>query len=137
MLTLTQFPLEPGCEDYSFLDEAILDLEDGLDSTLSDPINTPEQEASFDEADAVYSSVCSRFLYMESTHSDISKLQFTPSTNSQKLLYQSKVLLLPVPQSGKISASNLIHHFPIIQQHLDFRLLCHQITSLWSFQFSI
>ena len=37
---LNHFPLESGCEDYSFLDQAVEDIEDGLDSILTDHINT-------------------------------------------------------------------------------------------------
>ena len=32
--SLTHFPLEPGCEDYAFLDQAVADTEQGLDSHL-------------------------------------------------------------------------------------------------------
>ena len=39
--SLTHFPLEPACEDYSFLDQAITDFEQGLDSTLTDSLKTP------------------------------------------------------------------------------------------------
>ena len=38
--SLTHF-LEPGCEDYSFLDEVVADSEQGLDSILTDSIETP------------------------------------------------------------------------------------------------
>ena len=31
--SLTHFPLEPGCEDYVFLNQAIADSEQGLDSS--------------------------------------------------------------------------------------------------------
>ena len=34
--SLTHFPLGPGCEDYSFLDLAVADFEQGLDSILTD-----------------------------------------------------------------------------------------------------
>ena len=34
--SLTNFPLEPGCEDYAFLDQAVADFEQGLDSILTD-----------------------------------------------------------------------------------------------------
>ena len=34
--TLIHFPLEPQCEDYSFLDQAVEDFEHGLDSILTD-----------------------------------------------------------------------------------------------------
>ena len=39
--SLTHFPLEPGCEDYSFLDQAVADFEQGWDSILIDSIKTP------------------------------------------------------------------------------------------------
>ena len=35
MSSLTHFSLEPGCEDYSFLDQAVADFEQGLDSILT------------------------------------------------------------------------------------------------------
>ena len=28
--SLTHFPLEPGCEDYAFLDQAVADFKQGL-----------------------------------------------------------------------------------------------------------
>ena len=34
--SLTHFPLEPGCDDYSFLDQGVADFEQGLDSILTD-----------------------------------------------------------------------------------------------------
>ena len=34
--TLNHFPLELGCEDYSFLDQAVDDFRQGLDSFLTD-----------------------------------------------------------------------------------------------------
>ena len=40
--SLTHFPLEPGCEDYAFLDQAIADFEQGLDSILTHSLETPE-----------------------------------------------------------------------------------------------
>ena len=30
--SLAHFPMEPGCEDYAFLDQAVADFEQGLDS---------------------------------------------------------------------------------------------------------
>ena len=33
--SLTHFPLEPGCEDYAFLDQAVTDFKQGLDSILT------------------------------------------------------------------------------------------------------
>ena len=40
VLSLTHFPLEPRCEDYSCLDQAVADIEQGLDSILTDSIET-------------------------------------------------------------------------------------------------
>ena len=51
--TLIHFPLEPDCEDYISLDEAVEDFEHDLDSILTDSVDTPEQEASLDEVDAI------------------------------------------------------------------------------------
>ena len=46
--SLTHFPLEPGCEDYSFLGPAVADFEQGLDFILSDSLETLELETSLD-----------------------------------------------------------------------------------------
>ena len=43
--SLTHFPLELGCEDYSFLDQAMADFEQDLDSSLTDSLGTPELDA--------------------------------------------------------------------------------------------
>ena len=59
--SLTHFPLELGCEDYSFLDQAVADFEQGFDSILTDSIETPELDTSLDEHDAITSSVSSGF----------------------------------------------------------------------------
>ena len=82
---LTHFPLELGCEDYSFLDQAMVEFEQGLDSILTDSLETPELDAYLDEPDAIPSSVSSGFLYLVSTLSDNSKLQLDPSIRSCKL----------------------------------------------------
>ena len=63
MSSLTHFSLEPECEDYFFLDQAVADFEQGLDSILTDYIKTPELYTSLDESDAITSSVCSAFLH--------------------------------------------------------------------------
>ena len=76
---LTHFPLEPGCEDYSFLDQVMADFEQGLYSILTDSLETPELDASLDEPDAFPSSVSSGFLCLVSTLSDNSKLQLASS----------------------------------------------------------
>ena len=39
--SLTHFPLEQRCKDYSFLEQAVADFEQGLDSILTDSIETP------------------------------------------------------------------------------------------------
>ena len=90
--SLTHFPLEPGCEDYAFLDKAVADFEEGLDSILTDSLETPELDTSLDEPDVITSSVSSGFLHLVTTLSDNSKLQRAPSTT-------------------KMSASKLIHYF--------------------------
>ena len=55
--SLTHFALEPGCEDYSFLDQAVADFEKGLDSILTNAVETPELYTSLDKPDAITSSV--------------------------------------------------------------------------------
>ena len=83
--SLTHFPLEPGCEDYSFLHQAVADFKQGLDSILTDYIETPELDTSLDEPDAIKFSVSSGFLCSVSTHSDNSKPQLASSIRSHKL----------------------------------------------------
>ena len=83
--TLTHFPLKPDCDDYSFLDQAVEHFEHSLDSNLIDSHDTPELGASFDEADAMPSSVSSGFLFLVSTISDTCRLQLAPSIKSHKL----------------------------------------------------
>ena len=129
MSSLTHFLCEPGCEDYSFLDQAVADFEQGLDSICADAIKPPELDTSLDKPDAVTSSVSSRFLQCVSTISDTSKPQLAPSIRSHKLWCQAKVFLVPVPLATKMSASKLIHYFSSDLQPLDSGLLHHQITS--------
>ena len=38
--SLTHFSLEPGCENYAFLEQAVADFEQGLDSILTDSLKT-------------------------------------------------------------------------------------------------
>ena len=59
LLSLTHFPLELGWEDYSFLDQAVADFEQGLDSILTVSLETPELDDSLDEPDAITYSVSS------------------------------------------------------------------------------
>ena len=74
VFSLTHFPWNQGCENYSFLDQAVADFEQGLDSIHADSIETPELDMSLDARDAITSSVSSGFLHLVSTISDTSKL---------------------------------------------------------------
>ena len=94
--SLTHFPLEPGCEDYAFLDQAVADFKQGLDSILTDSLETLELDTSLDEPDVITSSVSSRFLCLVSTLSDNSKLHLAPSNLSHKLWSQARAPLAPV-----------------------------------------
>ena len=98
--SLTHFTL-----DYTFLDQAFADFEQGLDSILTDSLKTLELDTSLDETDAVTSSICSRFLCLVSTLSDNSKLQLAPSIHTHKLWCQARGLLAPVSLATKMSAS--------------------------------
>ena len=111
MSSLAHFPLEPGCEYYSFLDQTVADFEEGLDSILTDSIETPELDTSLGEPDAITSSVSSGFLHSVSTLSHNSKPQLAPSIRSCILWCQARALLVPVPLATKMSASKLIHYF--------------------------
>ena len=111
MSSLTHFPLEPGCEDYSFLDQAVADFEQGLDSILIDSIEAPEFDTSLDEPETVTFSVSSGFLHLICTILDTSKLQLVPSIWSHKMWCQVRVLLAPVPLATKMSTSKLICNF--------------------------
>ena len=110
--SLTHFPLEPGCEDYAFLDQAVADFEQGLDSILTDSIKIPELDTSLNEPDVITSSVSPGFLHLVSTLSDNSKPQLAPSIQTCKLWCQARALLAPVSLATKMSASKLICYFP-------------------------
>ena len=105
------FSLEPDTEDYSFFDQAVGNFEHGLDSVLMDSIDTPEVDASFEEADAMPSCFSSGFLHSVSTISDTSRLQLDPNIKSCKLWCMASALILSVPQVGKMSVSRLICYF--------------------------
>ena len=78
--SLTHFPLEPGCEDYAFLDQAVAEFKQGLDSITTDSLETQELDTLLDEPDAITSSsVSSGFLCFISTLFDNSKPQLAPS----------------------------------------------------------
>ena len=53
--SLTPFPLEPGCEDYAFLDQDVADFKQGLECILTDSLETPELDTSLEESDAITS----------------------------------------------------------------------------------
>ena len=93
------------------MDQAVDNFEQGLDSILTDSPETPELDTSFDEPDAITSSISSGFLSLLSTLSDNSKLQLAPSIRSHKLWCQARALLAPVSLATKMSASKLICYF--------------------------
>ena len=110
--SLTHFPLEPGCEDYALLDQAVADFKQGLDSILTDSFDTLELDTSLEEPDAITSSsVSSGFLCLVSTLSDNSKPQLAPCIHTCKLWCQARAVLAPVSLATKMSASKLIHYF--------------------------
>ena len=106
--SLTYFPLEPGCEDYAFLDQAVVDFKQGLDSILTDSLETPELDTFLDEPDVITSTISSGFLCLVSTLSDNSKLQRAPSIHTHKVWCQARTLLASVSLATKMSASQLI-----------------------------
>ena len=71
------------------------DFEHGLDSVLTDSVDTPDMDESLDEADAMPSSVSSGFLHLVSTVCVTSNLQIAPSIKLCQLWCQAKVQLLP------------------------------------------
>ena len=124
--SLTHFPLKPGCEDYSMLDQEVEDLEHYLDSVLKSSVHTPELDTSFDKADALPYPTSSGHLCSVSTSSDNSRLQLAPSTKSFIFWWPVWGITLPVPLADKSSPSKFIHYYLVIQQHLDSELLHHQ-----------
>ena len=100
--SLTHFPLEPVCEDYSFLDQAVADFEQGLDSILTDSTETQELDTSLDQPDAITSLVSFGFLCSFSAISDHSKPQLALGIWSHKFWCQARALLAPVPLATKM-----------------------------------
>ena len=105
MSILTLYPLEPGCEDYSFLDQTLKTLSIVLILSSCTPLQALKLDAFFDEADAVPSSVYSGILNLVTPISDTSRLQLTHNIKSHILWCQAWALFLPVPQTGKMSDS--------------------------------
>ena len=128
VLLLTHFPLELGCKDYSFLDQTMADFEKGLDSILTDSLETPELDTSLHMPDAITSSVSSGLLCLVSTLSENSKPQLTSSIRSCKLWCQARALLAPESLATKMSASKLIINLATLQLFASSPLL-HWITS--------
>ena len=64
-----------------------------------------------DMADAMPSLVSSGFLHLVGTIYDTFKPQLAPGIKCHTLWCQARTLLLPVPQAGKMLASELIHYF--------------------------
>ena len=113
------------------MDQAVVDFKQGLDSILTNSLETLELDTLLDEPDTVVSSsVSSGFLCSVCTLSDNSKLQLAPSIRTCKLWCQARALPAPVSLATKMSASKLVCYFLATLQPLDSRLLLHQITSL-------
>ena len=106
--SLTHLPLEPGCEDYSFLDQAVAAFEQGMDSILTNSIETAEIDRCFDKPDVITSSVYSGFICLVYIVSFTSKSKLTPSIRSHKLWCQARAFLFPVSLATKMSASKLL-----------------------------
>ena len=102
MSSLNHFLLEPECEDYSFLDQAVAGFEQDLDSILTDSIEILELDTYLDEPDAITSLVSSGFLCSVSAVSDTSELHLACSISSHKLWCQAKAVLSPMPLATKI-----------------------------------
>ena len=96
---------------FAFLDQAVANFEQGLDSILTDSLKTPELDASLDEPDVITSSVSSGFLHSVSTLSDNSKSQLAPSIQTHKLWWQARAPLAPVSLATKMSVPKLICYF--------------------------
>ena len=61
-INTNHFPLELWCEDYSILDQAVEDIEHGLDSILTGSNVRLELDTSADEPDVMPSSVSAGLL---------------------------------------------------------------------------
>ena len=106
------YPFSPGTRTsvYSFLDQVIADVQQGLESILTASIETPELDMSLDEPDAATSSASSWFF-----HSVLFLIllycRLAPSIRSHKLWCQARALFAPMSLATKMSASKLIHYF--------------------------
>ena len=124
--TLIHFPLEPGSFWMS-----TLKTEQGLDSVLTDSIDTPELDASFDEADAMPSSVPSGFLCSVNTVSDNCRLQLVPASHLVNFGARLGLYFCLHHRQVKCQPLSWCITFPFIHQHLESGVLCHLILSLY------
>ena len=110
--SLTHFPLEPGCDNYAFLDQAVADFKEGLDSILTYSLETLELDTSLEEPDAIF---CLQSVLGFSTQLVpfliIVSCSLLLAFELIKLWCQARALLAPVSLATKISASKLIHYF--------------------------
>ena len=120
MSLLTHFPLKPGCNDYSFLDQEVEDFEHGHDSILIDYVNTPELDASFDEDHSMASSVPSGFLHFISTISD--HLDYSLFLASNVINYDAMLehYFCLYSRQEKCQLLKQFIIFSVIQKHLYF-----------------
>ena len=83
--TLAICPVEPGCGDYTFLDQVMEDSKQSLDYIFVYSSETPKLNVSFDESFTVDCSVFSGSPCLVSTISKTSELKLVPSIEFHKL----------------------------------------------------
>ena len=107
------FPWNQGVRIMGFLDQAVADFKQGLDSILTDSLETLALDTSLDEPDAIMSSsVSAGFLSTQFVPLlIILSHSFLPSIWTRKLWCQAMALLAPLSLATKMSASKLIHYF--------------------------
>ena len=104
--TLMHLSLEPGFEDYCFLDQAAADSVHSLDAQIHSTHHNWMHHMM-----RLMSCLLVSWGYLHSVSFSNSRLQLASSIKSHKLGWKSKVLPLPVPQGSTMSASKLMHHF--------------------------
>ena len=131
--THTHFPLEQGCEDYSLLDQMVKDFKHSLNSILSVfPLKTqnwmhPLMRLILDLLQSLqdfYAWLVPIQLFLNCSFLQASNL----------INYGAWVghYFCPSHRQAKCQPLKLISYFfPVIQQHLDSRLLCYLTTSFW------
>ena len=106
--TLAHSLLELGCQYYSFLDQAMEEVEHGLDSTFMIPSRILNWMHPF--MSLILMSL-PLFHCLISILSDSLKLKLVPSIQSCKLWCQARTLLISISLAGKMLASKFIHYF--------------------------